>query len=205
MAKAEGIHEMADEQARIGDDFLTQVLRGAKDRKIEIEMLDETYREALHLAAEAGWEEGEALLGVFASGVAYLRAQLRQARITDARTTRAAAMQELAEHCMQLESMYSVLKFRTYGIAKDRHILELQVAGLRPDNEGLRQRIALYREEVASLKAEMQRLQEENRQLQEALNLSSEQQELVRVDPEDDASHRGWFRAVLQWFRADRH
>ncbi len=59
---------MAGNGVGIGDDCLTQVLRGAKDRKVEIEMLDETYQEALRLAAEAGWEEGEALLGSLPAG-----------------------------------------------------------------------------------------------------------------------------------------
>jgi len=195
---------MADEHAEIGDDFLTQVLRGAKDRKVEIEMLDETYQEALCLAAEAGWEEGEAPLGIFASGIAYLRTQLRQARLMDGRTTRTAAMQELAERCMQIESMYAVLKLRAYVMAKDRQILELHVAGLRPDNEGLRQRISQFRDEVADLKAEAQRLCEENRQLKEALDLSSGQEEPVQEEPEGDASRWGWFRAMLRRLRVDR-
>jgi len=189
---------MTDEQHRIGDDFLTHVLRGAKDTKVEIEMLDETYREALRLASEAGWEEGEALLGVFATGIAYLRLQLEQARVASGATTKTAAMDELAQRYMQIESMYSVLKFRAYAMAKDRQILELHVAGLRPDNEGLRQRVAQYREEVANLKAEIQRLREQNQQLQEMARLPSAYQEPVQERPDGKAGWCRWLSTVLR-------
>ena len=170
---------MADEVPEIGNDFLTQVLRGAKDRKVEIEMLDETYQEALRLAAETGWQDSEALLGVFASGMAYLRSQLTRARQIDGRATQAAAMDELAERCMQFESMYAVLKFRAYGMAKDRQILEFNVAGLRPDNVGMRHRIRQYKEEVAGLRAEVQRLRDENGRLKRALQQTSGEQQLA--------------------------
>ncbi len=122
----------------------------------------------------------------------------------DGSTTKAAAAQELAEHCMQIESMYAALKFRAYGMAKDRQVLEFHVAGLRPDNEGMRGRIAQFREEVAGLKAEVERLREENRQLKEATTCC------VQVDGQDRAAqkheeeHQGWIRGLLRRLRAHR-
>ncbi len=183
---------MDEGNAEIGHDFLSEVLRGARDKKVEIDMLEETYQQALSLAAENGWDEDEALLGVFATGIAYLKTRQTLARAEGSASDRAATLQEMAERCMQAESMYSVLKFRAYGMAKDRRILELNVAGLRPDNEGMRQRLFAYREEVAGLRAEVQQLREENRRLKAA------QQTSETPDPSaQDARQRGcslWVR-----------
>ena len=165
---------MAEEHAEIGHDFLSQVVRGAKSRKVEIEMLEETYQDALKLAVEAGWDEKEALLGVFTYGVAYLRNQLTQSRVMDGDASHTATTEDLIKRCMELEAMYSVLKFRAYGLAKDRQILELNIAGLRPDNEGMRQRLLQYREQVDSLQSEIKRLRQENEQLKAALSQPTE-------------------------------
>lgn len=129
---------MTDEQVSDSNDAsLREALRGSKAIKVEIEMLEETCQEALRLAGEAGWEQGEALLGVFASGVAYLRSELRHARLMDGSTSHAAAMQEMAEHCTQLESMCSVLKFRAFDMARDRKLPEQGPADSRSDSTRL--------------------------------------------------------------------
>ncbi len=133
---------MADEQAQAGEDFPPEASRETRRRKVEIEMLAETYRDALRLAREAGWDEGEALLSVFAIGVAHLRVQIKQAQVMDGRATHTSAMQELAERCAHLEAMCTTLKSRASSLAKVNQALQAR---------------------VASLQAEVQHLQEENR------------------------------------------
>jgi len=156
---------MAEQEKEIGHDFLTGPLLGAKGRKVEVEMLEETYQEAMRLAAEEKWSEDEALLTIFANGLAYLKGERSLARVKEDEASQTAALQEMTERCMQMESMYSVMKFRAYHLAEDRLILELNVAGLRPENEGMRQRIFQYKEEVDNLKAEIARLKREKGQL----------------------------------------
>lgn len=155
---------MVEEEKQIGDDFLTELLRGTKGRKVEVQMLEETYEEAMRLAAENGWDEAEALLIVFANGLAYLKGERRLDSVAGDEGDLKSALLEMTERCMEMESMYAAMKFRAYYLAEDRRTLELNVTGLRLDNNAMRKRLFEYRSEVEELKAQVERLEQENRQ-----------------------------------------
>ncbi|MGQ9677373.1 MAG: hypothetical protein ACUVX1_17045 [Chloroflexota bacterium] len=156
---------MAEQRKQVGDDFLTEMLRGTKTTRVEIQMLEETYQKAVRLAAENGWSEEEALLTIFVNGLGYTTGELESARVAQGQSELAESLAAMTERYMKVESMYAVLKFRAYYLAEDRRILELSANALRRDNEGMSRRLMEYRSEVEALKLQIERLELENREL----------------------------------------
>ena len=100
---------MAEQRKQVGDDFLTEMLRGTKTTRVEIQMLEETYQKAVRLAAENGWSEEEALLTIFVNGLGYTTGELESARAAQGQSELAESLAAMTERYMKVESMYAVL------------------------------------------------------------------------------------------------
>lgn len=127
-------------------------------RRCALALMAETYDAARALIAEQGWSEDEGLRIVFASGLAFLRAERALARLNRDGGDLAREVERLIRMVMQLESQYAVMKFRVFELEQQNQTLRLNVAGLRGENELARVRLARFRADEARLRAELQRL-----------------------------------------------
>jgi hypothetical protein len=109
-------------------EFEAHFFRDAEKVKVEVELLSETVEAVHRLAAENEWEDAEGWRAVIGAGLGYLA---------------------------QVESMYAVLKFRTFGFLKDNQTLEFHAAALRTSVKALEMTVDRLREENERLKAEI--------------------------------------------------
>ncbi len=110
---------------------------------LRLDLLEDDVTRARRLAQAAEMEEAEALRLVFAAGLAALEQDLARGgpefegkRLLDMPTTEERERFLLAR-LQQLDSQYSVMKFKTFHALKDNQTLKMNVTGLRTENQAL--------------------------------------------------------------------
>lgn len=129
---------------------------------LEVEILEENYRELKALMQANEWGTDEGLRTVFLAGLGFQRAQWHLDAISalaqrddPALIERVDAMvNELASY----HSMYSVLKFKAFKLYKLNQVLEFNNSGLRAQEELWQEWAARMRRDKEDLKAEVIRL-----------------------------------------------
>ena len=116
---------------------------GVKTRTVEIKLLEETYQQALELAESNGWPPEEALLTIFAHGLA----QLRAAAATDGPDG-----DSLRAELMRLEGMYSVMKFRAFTLTEENQRMRMALTAYRQEHPALVRLVEQLRGELEDAK-----------------------------------------------------
>lgn len=188
---------MADQQPTMQPstaEFEAHFFAGGEKVKVEVELLSETVEAVRRLAAENEWNEAEGWRAVIGAGLGYLRGERVLRALAGADRFSAKDLERLLNRLAQIESMYAVLKFRTFGFLKDNQTLEFHAAALRTS--------------VKALEMTVDRLRAENERLKAEINASHNGSDLpaagadVALPPssEDRASaRRGWRRWVARW------
>ncbi len=167
-------------------EFEAHFFAGAEKVKVEIELLSETVEAVRSLAAENDWEEA----AVVGAGIGYLRGERALHVTTTVDRFSAGDMQRLLNRLIDLESMYAVLKFRTFGFLRDNQTLELHAAALRTSTKALEMTVDRLRAENDRLKAEVELLRN--------APVTSSTSPIVPPKAESPAP-RGWRRQVGRW------
>lgn len=134
----------------------------ASSVKLEVEILEESYRELVSLMKSNEWGTDEGLRTVFLAGLGFEIGQRHlnaiaalSDRATPALTERVDVMvNELASY----HSMYSVLKFKAFKQYKLNQVLEFNISGLRAQEELWQEWAARMRRDKEELQTEVMRL-----------------------------------------------
>ena len=134
----------------------------ANSVKLEVEILEESYRELLALMRVNEWSADEGLRTVFLAGLGFQTGQWHldairalAGRDDPALTERVDTMvNELASY----HSMYSVLKFKAFKLYKMNQSLDFNNSGLRAQEELWHEWAARMRRDKEELQAEVVRL-----------------------------------------------
>jgi cell division protein FtsB len=136
-------------------EFEAHFFRDAEKVKVEVELLSETVEAVHRLAAENEWEDAEGWRAVIGAGLGYLRGERVLQALSGADRFSARDLERLLNRLAQVESMYAVLKFRTFGFLKDNQTFEFHAAALRTSVKALEMTVDRLREENERLKAEI--------------------------------------------------
>ncbi|MCL6648627.1 MAG: hypothetical protein K6U89_09865 [Chloroflexi bacterium] len=117
---------------------IRQSLLGKPTRRLELELLEEDYRQMLAVFAERGLEERAGLLTALALGVAELRRQGEQPSEDD-----------LVKQLNRLESAYVAMKHKAFLLARDNERMELARSGWEVELAALRKLLAELKGEAA--------------------------------------------------------
>jgi len=168
--------------------------RDARVVKVDIEILEETYQLALEIFARNHWTPEEGLRIALTAGVGKMRAD----QFLSVEDTHLAESQDLADRLTWLESMYAVMKHRTFHLMRDNQALEF--------------RSSASGNIISGLEAKVRRLERENLRLKalcrasDAAAVSSpadaESQDASPLPPEEAQSGVG--HAVRSFFRKKR-
>jgi cell division septum initiation protein DivIVA len=110
------------------------------------------------LAGKPSMSQDEAFRFVIATGLAYIDGEqaLRATSESDCAQELARVSKQMTDYYAQ----YAVMKFKAFSLLKVARILELNVAGLRPMEQGLRGVVERLRDENKQLKAEIEALRQ---------------------------------------------
>jgi uncharacterized membrane-anchored protein len=136
-------------------EFEERFFADAKRTRVEIELLEETRQEVLDLIQKGDLEEEEGWRAVIGAGLGFLKAE-RALQVSEGTgNLRDEELKRLLNRLSELESIYAVLKFRTFGFMKDNQTLELKMSGLRASLAGLEKTVDRLRAENEALKQEV--------------------------------------------------
>lgn len=170
------------------------LLEGLSARKLEFEVLEETYRRALALGQENGWQECDVPLIVFSHGLAFLLAERDLTRINrdgiDTGTVN--ELERAVRQMMEESSKYAALKFKAYRMSQDNQALEMREAGLSAELEFSKRRMLELRDEVEQLRPRLRALEAENACLRQQIDD-------LRAAAPSPPPRRLWAR--LAWFK----
>jgi len=136
----------------------SNLFEGVAEHRLSLSVLEETYAELRRLIEENGWDEEEGLRIVLTRGLAYLKGEAELSRWQIADGTVAEELDRLRRQAMEYASMYAVMKFKAFKLMEVARVLELNVTGLRGENNLCHSTLRLLRDEIAGLKAENARL-----------------------------------------------
>lgn len=134
------------------------LFEGVTEHRLSLSVLEETYAELRRLIEENGWDDEEGLRIVLTRGLAYLKGEADLSRLPVAQGDVAEELDRLRRQVMEYTSMYAVMKFKAFKLIEVARVLELNVAGLRGENNLCHSTLRLLREDIAALKAENARL-----------------------------------------------
>jgi hypothetical protein len=187
------MQEAGREMEEIGD----RLFAGVRKRRIEIELLEETYQQALELLRANHWDEAEGLLIIFANGLAFLRGERQLMELAPTTGATGEAWQRLMDELIHLQSMYSVMKFRAFVLQQDNEALGFQNTGYREENRALVRRLERSRADEERLRARIRELEEENERLRHLLGPVAEAGAQERGHPR--APLRDLLKRWLRW------
>lgn len=136
----------------------TNLFDGVTECRVSLPILDETYQELRRLIEENEWDEEEGLRIILTRGLAYLKGEAEISQLQSADSDLAEDLNRIRRRLMEYESMYAVMKFTAFRLREIARTLELNVVGLRGENNLCHSTLRLLREEIARLKAENARL-----------------------------------------------
>ena len=164
-----------------------ELFEGTSVHTVELKLLEETYQRAIELAKANGWPEEEALLTVFAHGLATLQGEWQQAEGSD-------DVESLRRRLSSLDGMYSVMKFRTFTLTQE--------------NQRMAMALSAYQQEHPALMRLVERLRSE---LEDAKHASrpaeaNQAQSLPQALPSNSATHGpfGWLHSLLSALLSSR-
>jgi len=144
---------------------------------VEINVLEEDLDRARRLIDDNKWGEDEGLLNVFVSGLYYLLGERSLQAVSPDHDSRAQEMESLVKDLMLYQSMYAVMKYRAFTLSEQKHVLEGIVAGLEAADRFASARLKTFRKDEEALKAEIAGLREENEKLRNRLTVETAPQE----------------------------
>jgi hypothetical protein len=134
----------------------------ANSVKLEVEILEESYRELLALMRANEWTVDEGLRTVFLAGLGFQTGQWHLDAIRALAGRGDAAMTDrvdtMVNELASYHSMYSVLKFKAFKLYKMNQILDFNNSGLRAQEELWHEWAARMRRDKEELQAEIIRL-----------------------------------------------
>jgi len=129
--------------------------------RLEIELFERDLNEMRDYLARGQFEnENEGWRYLLATGYAYLRGQ-REIQTPDGAGFDAEGIRKSMARLLQIESMYAVMKQRTYVWMKDHQAMELSYNAVRIKAEGLEGRVWELLKENRTLKTELAHLREQ--------------------------------------------
>jgi hypothetical protein len=133
----------------------SNLFEGAEPVEVTIPLLAEELSAARKLIAEEGWDEAEGLHIVFSNGLTYLLgpARLEHPKNTDGDSQ--GEIERLTQELMDMQAKYAVMKFRAFMLQDARDALQMNVTGLRGENEMSASRLWQFRADEERVKAEL--------------------------------------------------
>lgn len=129
----------------MSNDMYADLFEGTGRRTVELKLLEETYQRAMELAQANGWPEEEALLTVFAHGLATLQGEWQKAEGSD-------DVESLHRRLMSLDGMYSVMKFRTFTLTQENQRMAMALAAYQQEQPALMRVVERLRSELEDAK-----------------------------------------------------
>lgn len=126
-------------------EMYTDLFDGTRVRTVNLELLEESYQRAMKLALANGWPEDEALLTVFAHGLATLTFEGREAEGHD-------DVESLRRRLMSLDGMYSVMKFRTFTLTQENQRMAMALSAYQQEHPALMRLVERLRAELEDAK-----------------------------------------------------
>lgn len=120
------------------------LFEGTSIRTVEMKLLEETYQQAMELAEANGWPAEEALLTIFAHGLAKLRGDQGIPHPVDE--------EALLRQFMRLDGMYSVMKYRAFRLTGDNQRMGMALAAYKQEYFGMRRLVDRLRRELEEAK-----------------------------------------------------
>jgi len=151
----------------MAEDMYDDLFEGVKTRTVELELLEETYQQALQLAESNGWPPREALLTIFAHGLAHLRADALEASENNVDED------ALQRRLMRLDGMYAVMKFRAFTLTEENQRMRMALAAYETEYGGMKRLVDRLRAELEEAKRIRSSETTETERPQEAPALSS--------------------------------
>jgi len=145
---------------KIGPETETNMFDGVAARTVEVELLEETFSAIVELCQEENWKLDEGLRIVMANGLAYLRGERNLAHLAAGDMDLASELEKRIDELADYQRMYAVMKFKAFSLLQVARTLEFNVAGLRGEREMARQTMLMLRQQVAALKSENSGLRE---------------------------------------------
>jgi len=171
-------------------EFENRFFANARLTRLEIELFQQDLNEMRqYLAGGQFANENEGWRFMLATGYAYLRGQ-REILTPDGAGFDVKGIQKSMKRLVEIESMYAVMKNRTYTWMKDHQTMEMQNSALHRLAGGYRGKLAIVQAENQAIKAEVAALRERLERLAPA------------QEPEPAASERPapaarWWRRLL--------
>lgn len=138
------------------------LFEAARTVKLEVEILEENYRELLALMRTNEWTSDEGLRTVFLAGLGFEMAKWHLDTIGALAHRNDPALLErvdtMVNELASYHSMYSVLKFKSFKLYKLNQVLEFNNSGLRAQEELWHEWAARMRRDKEELQAELIRL-----------------------------------------------
>ncbi len=150
-------------------EMYSHLFDGARTCEVQLRALDERYSQAMALCRENDWPEQEGLLIIFANGLHYLRGEKYLQGLDDSPDHLATEVKRLTDELMNVQSMYSVMKFRAYLLNQDNQALEFQNTALKTENRWSGARLRQFREDEELLRVELAKVKQESEQLRKQL------------------------------------
>ncbi|HZT07719.1 MAG TPA: hypothetical protein VFC51_11860 [Chloroflexota bacterium] len=160
---------------------------------VQIDLPSEVYERACELASRERWPEPEVWLTLISYGLAYLEGERELSRLNRGDPDLRAEVERFHAQAMQLDSAYSVMKFRAFELAKLVKVLEMNIAGLRGENELAKHRLAMFRADEQRLKAEMAVLRAQ------VASIPTENERAPRVSDQPESSAHGLVSWLRRW------
>ncbi len=129
----------------MSNDMYTDLFAGTSVRAVELKLLEETYQRVMELAQANGWPEEEALLTVFAHGLAALQGERQQIEGND-------DVESLRRQLSSLDGMYSVMKFRTFTLTQENQRMAMALSAYQQEHPALMRLVERLRSELEDAK-----------------------------------------------------
>jgi hypothetical protein len=183
----------------MGDDWERErnsLQEGVSRKTVQLEILEETYRQIMSLAESNGWSEADALRIVFDSGLAFLTGEASVSRIqrSDLPQEVLDDLNRTVRQLLEESSRYASLKFKAYRMSQDNEALSMREAGLRGELELAKHRLSLFRRDEEALKQRLAALEHENTALRQRVAM------LEPVPPQEGrppSRRQLWLRRLL--------
>lgn len=124
--------------------------------EITLVVLNDMLEAARQVAAQSGMNEDEAFRFLIATGLAYLDGEKAMRASGEGGCAR--ELERVSKQMTDYYAQYAVMKFKAFSLLQVAQTLELNVAGLRPLEQGLRGVVERLREENEQLRAELEAL-----------------------------------------------
>ena len=127
--------------------------QGARTVVVEVEILEETYQDALRVFSANSWSPEEGFRIALTTGLGKMKTEQLMDSVESSN-----GPSSITNRLMQLESLYAVMKHRVFHLMRDNQALEFQNSASRNVLSGHQVVIERLREENGQLRARMAEL-----------------------------------------------